>query len=91
MKAFFDGPVAPAILKLVLLSFVVGLLFAIAGVDPLDLWRNFGQTIVEVWDMTTSALHWAVRYALLGAIVVVPLWVLYRLIRMFSVRRPGSP
>jgi hypothetical protein len=64
------------LLKLLALCFVVGLVITAAGIQPIDLWRDLGGTIVEIWRIFWDAAHWAVRYVVLGAIVVVPVWLL---------------
>lgn len=83
MDKIFGGAIVPTLFKLALLSFVVGLVFAILGIDPLDLWKEFGATIERAWTLVFDALLWGWRYAVLGAIVVLPLWIIYRLV-MFA-------
>lgn len=69
------------LLKLVALSFVVGLVIAVAGIDPIDLWRDLGGTISDIWSLFWDTAHWAVRYVVLGAIIVVPIWLVIALIQ----------
>ena len=84
MERMFGGPIIPTLLRLAILSFVVGLTLYFLGIDPVDLWRNFGKTIRETWSIVIDALDWASGYAILGAIVVVPIWVIYRLVLYFT-------
>ena len=81
MDKIFGGPIIPTLLKLVLLSLVVGLVFATFGIDPLDLWRNFGETFQRAWEFAGDAIQWGFKYAILGAVVVLPVWLIYRLLR----------
>ncbi|MCE9521021.1 MAG: DUF6460 domain-containing protein [Alphaproteobacteria bacterium] len=78
MQNIFGGPIVPTLLRLAILSFIVGLTLFFLGIDPVDLWRNFGKTIQETWSITIDALNWASGYAILGAIVVIPIWIIYR-------------
>jgi len=38
--------------------------------------------VLRVWDMGFDALRWLWRYLLLGAVVVVPIWLIVRLMRV---------
>jgi hypothetical protein len=84
MDKIFGGAIVPTLFKLALLSFIVGLVFAMFGIDPVDLWREFGQTIERAWQLVFDALIWGWKYALLGAIVVLPVWIVYRLVLFVS-------
>jgi hypothetical protein len=70
--------------NLVMLSFVVGLVIAVAGIDPLNLWSDLVGTIREIWGLFWDTAHWAVRYIVLGAIIVVPIWLVIVLIQRAS-------
>jgi hypothetical protein len=70
--------------NLVMLSFVVGLVVAVAGIDPLNLWSDLAGTIREIWGLFWDTAHWAVRYIVLGAIIVVPIWLVIVLIQRAS-------
>ena len=89
MDKIFGGSIVGTLLKLVLLSFIVGLTFAIFGIDPMDLWRNFGETVQRTWAFAGDAIQWGSKYAILGAIVVLPMWILYRLVRAVTMPKKG--
>jgi len=80
MDRIFGGPVVPTLLKLAGASVVVGLVFAVFGINPMDLWLNFGDTIQQAWSFVFDAVNWSWQYAALGAIVVLPLWIIIRLL-----------
>lgn len=84
MDKIFGGPIVPTLFRLALLSFIVGLVFAIFGIDPVDLWREFGTTIERAWALVFDAVIWGWRYAVLGAIVVLPVWIIYRLVMVLG-------
>lgn len=69
------------LLRLAALSFIVGLVIAIAGIDPVDLWRDLGGTVRDIWHLFWDTAHWAVRYVVLGAIIVVPIWLIIAVIQ----------
>ena len=37
---------------------------------------------MRVWDMGFDAVRWLWRYLLLGAVVVMPIWLIVRLMRV---------
>jgi hypothetical protein len=80
MDRIFGGPVLLTLFRLAMASVVVGLVFAVYGINPMNLWINFGDTIADVWRFVFSAIDWSWQYAALGAIVVLPLWILIRLL-----------
>lgn len=94
MSNFFGGPVIPTVIKLALVSFAVGIVLWISNIDPVDLWRNFGDTFREAWGVVADFVDWGAKYAALGAIVVVPVWLVFRLVRFVTGGRrketPGS-
>ncbi|MDZ7751994.1 MAG: DUF6460 domain-containing protein [Gammaproteobacteria bacterium] len=63
------------VVRLVVASLVIGLVLSVAGVTPLDVLDNIAEVAIGLWDMTTGAIGWAGSYIVLGALVVVPLWL----------------
>lgn len=91
MDSFFNGPIIPTIGKLVAVSFVAGLVFYVLGIDPAELWLDLGGTIRRIWEMALDTVQWGAKYVFMGAIVVVPIWIIYRLIQLATGggKRPG--
>ncbi|MBX3446090.1 MAG: hypothetical protein KF895_05130 [Parvibaculum sp.] len=79
MNRFFGGPVLPTLFKLAIASIAVGVVLAVFGIRPIDLWRDFIDTIARVWEMGFDAIGWSVQYLLLGAVVVLPIFIAVRL------------
>ncbi len=72
--------VRDTIVKLVLISFGVGLLISFFDINPRELLANFGETVQEIFALVARFIEWSVKYVLLGAIVVVPIWLIFFLI-----------
>jgi hypothetical protein len=87
MDRFFGGPVLPTLLKLAIASIAVGVVLAVFGIKPVDLWRDFLDTIARVWEMGFTAIDWSLQYLLLGAVVVIPIFIAVRLWNMLVARR----
>lgn len=83
MEKYFGGPVIPTILKLAIVSFLVGIVLVIFGVEPFGFWTGFLDTVVEVWDLGFEFLGSAWGYFVIGAIIVVPIWLIIRLWSVF--------
>ena len=76
---FFGGPPLSVILRIVLLSVLVGVILSALGLDPRDIWNSVLNLIARIWNMGWDAIVWAWSYFLLGAVIVVPIWLLVRL------------
>ena len=78
---FFGGSPLGVLVRLILLSILVGVVLAALGFDPQNLIPSIQRMILRVWNMGWDAVNWAWRYFLLGAILVVPIWFIVRVIR----------
>ena len=78
---FFGGPPLNVIGRLILLSILVGVILAAIGLDPLDIVDSVRRLIVHIWNMGFDAVRWLWRYFLLGAVIVLPIWLVVRLAR----------
>ncbi|MDZ4380690.1 MAG: DUF6460 domain-containing protein [Parvibaculum sp.] len=79
MDRLFGGPVLPTLFKLAIASIAVGVVLAVFGIKPIDLWRDFLDTLGRIWEMGFDAIDWSLQYLLLGAVVVIPIFVAVRL------------
>jgi|TARA_R100001480_G_scaffold114498_1_gene114839 hypothetical protein len=79
MDKLLGGPLLPTLLKLAIASVVVGIVLAVFGIRPIDLWRDFIDTFMRVWEMGFDAIRWSGEYFMLGAIVVIPIFIIVRL------------
>ncbi|HMK70484.1 MAG TPA: DUF6460 domain-containing protein [Xanthobacteraceae bacterium] len=76
---FFGGPPLAVIGRLIMLSILVGVILAAIGLDPWNIVESVRRLIVHVWTMGFDAVRWLWRYFLLGAVIVVPIWIVVRL------------
>ena len=81
-RQFFGESVAATLLRLVLLSIVVGIVFSALGITPFNLIDRLEHLIRNVMNMGFDALNWAFKYFLLGAVIVFPIWFVMRLLRV---------
>ncbi len=85
-RQFFGESVAGTVIRLVLLSIVVGIVFSALGITPFNLVERLQQIIRNIANLGFDAFHWAFQYFLLGAVIVVPIWLVVRLLS-----RPKEP
>ena len=70
------------LVRLILVSILVGVILSALGLDPFDIIKSVERLIRSIWNMGFDAIRWLWRYLLLGAAVVVPVWLILRLTRM---------
>ena len=68
-------------LTLLILSLVVGLILTTLGVHPSELPEVLVSAIDDTARLVRRMLNWGWHYIVLGATVVVPIWLLLYLIR----------
>ena len=81
LNRFFGGSPLAVIFKLILLSVLIGVVLSALGLDPWNIVDSIRRLIGSIWDMGFDALHWLWKYFLLGAVLVIPVWLILRLIR----------
>jgi len=74
-----DTPLRVA-LKLLVLSLLVGIVMSAFGWTPWDILAATRDFFVRVWDMGFAALGRFGDYILLGAAVVVPVFIVLRIL-----------
>jgi hypothetical protein len=82
VNRFFGGPPLSIIFRLILLSLLIGVILQVLGLDPWNIIDSLRRIVLRVWDMGFDAVRWLWRYLLLGAVVVVPIWLIVRLTRV---------
>ncbi len=82
LTRFFGGPPGWVILRLAILCLVVGLVLSALNIHPLDLYYNFERLVRGLWHMGFDAIGAAGRYFVIGALVVIPIWLILRVLRM---------
>ncbi len=78
-KVFGGSPLA-GLGALILVSILVGVILSALGLDPFDIVRSLERLVRSIWNMGFDAFRWLWRYLLLGAVIVVPIWIVLRLI-----------
>ena len=76
---FLGGSPLAVAFRLILLSILVGVVLAAIGFDPWNIIHSIRLLFQRLWDLGFDAINWLWRYFLLGAVIVIPIWLLSRL------------
>ena len=87
VNRFFGGPPLAVIARLILTSILVGVVLHALGLDPADIYASVRRFVLGIWDMGFDAVRWVWRYFLLGAVLVIPIWLVARVARAPQERR----
>lgn len=79
-NVIFGGNPLAVILRLVVLSIIVGIVLSAIGITPENLFGTLNRLARRLYDMGFGAIDWLLQYLLLGAMVVVPIWLVARLL-----------
>jgi hypothetical protein len=86
VSRFLGGSPLAVLGRLILLSILVGVLLSVFGLDPWNIVYSVRRLAEAVWELGFDAIDWVWRYFLLGAVIVVPIWLIARLIKAPSGR-----
>jgi hypothetical protein len=78
---FLGGPPLAVAGKLILLSVLIGVVLSALGLDPWNIVQSLDRLIRSVWNMGFDAVRWLWQYFLLGAVLVIPIWLILRFVR----------
>lgn len=81
LQRFFGGSPLAVILKLVALSILIGFVLTVIGLDPFDILASIERLIRGIFNLGFDAIEWVWRYFLLGAVIVIPIWLIMRVFR----------
>jgi hypothetical protein len=77
------------IVKLAIVSLLVGFALVFFGIEPSDLVKSLGSTVVSIYQLVLEFLRASVKYVLIGAVVVVPIWLVFYLIGLAKKKKSG--
>jgi hypothetical protein len=78
VNRFFGGSPLAVIFRLVLLSILIGFVLHAFGFNPFNIIESIRSLIEALWNMGFDAIHLLWRYFVLGAIIVIPIWLIVR-------------
>ncbi|KAB2941371.1 MAG: DUF6460 domain-containing protein [Hyphomicrobium sp.] len=88
-NTFLGGSVLGVLVRLVVLSIVVGVVLSALGITPENFFYQINVLLRRIYDLGFGAIESVLGYLILGAMVVVPIWFISRLIK--TMRGPDVP
>ena len=70
------APAVKTTLKLLLACLLVGMVLSFIDFNALEVLRSAGQAMHFVVERGSEISGWAISYILLGAVVVLPIWLI---------------
>lgn len=84
VNRFLGGTVTGTIVRLLVVCLIVGFVLSALGINPLDIYYGVIRFFGDLWNRGFAALGQVGHYLLLGAIIVIPVFII---IRILSYRR----
>jgi hypothetical protein len=86
LTRFLGGSPGGVFLRLVFVSLIVGAFLMWLDISPADIFRGITDLINRIWGLGFDAIREIADYILAGAAIVVPVWLVLRLMNMRNVR-----
>ena len=80
LTGFIGGSPASVLVRLLVVSFVVGLILAMFGFDPETVYESFERGVRHLIEFGLTDFREFGRILLTGAMVVLPIWFVLRLL-----------
>lgn len=90
LQQLFGGNPIGVLVRLVVLSIVVGIVMSAMGIHPQELFYHIDRLVRRIYEMGFGAVEWVLQYFLIGAVVVVPIWLIARLFGLIGGARPNG-
>lgn len=78
LTTFLGDSLGRTIIKLLIISFVVGIIMSALNFTPWDVWYGIRDFFVSIYNLGFDALGKIGKYFLLGAGIVVPIFLIIR-------------
>jgi len=80
LHRFLGGSPAAVFIRLLLISAIVGTVLMWLRIRPIDIILNVEDLFHRLWSLGFDAVREIADYILAGAIIVVPIWLVIRLL-----------
>lgn len=86
LHRFLGGSPVNVLVRLVFISLIVGALLMWLDIRPIEIFAALDRLVRRLWDMGFDAIRLVIEYVLAGAVIVVPIWLVLRLLNSRSTR-----
>ncbi|HEX3497302.1 MAG TPA: DUF6460 domain-containing protein, partial [Methylocella sp.] len=86
LNRFLGGSPGGVFARLLFVSLIVGAFLMWLDIRPIDIFRGITDLIDRIWGLGFDAIRVVGDYILAGAAIVVPVWLVLRLMNMRNTR-----
>lgn len=87
IEKIFGGNPLGVIFRLAVICLIVGIVLSALGIRPDNLFYQLNLLAQRIYDLGFGAFEWILGYLVLGAMVVIPIWLI---VRAFGLARKGD-
>ncbi len=77
-------------IRLLVISFIVGLVLATLDIHPFEIFSWLERVFRRIWEMGFEAIERGLGYLVLGALIVVPAFLVMRVLKFGGRGRPSG-
>ena len=81
-RNFFGGSPATVLMRLVVLSLILGVSLSALNISPLNIVNELYRLFLRIYSLGFESIEWLFGYFLLGAVIVFPVWLIVRLMKV---------
>ncbi len=81
INKFLGDTPGKTLVRLLIISFVVGIVMSSIGLTPVDLWYKLQDFVIRLYNLGFDAIWRLAKYFVWGAMVVVPVFVIMRIFK----------
>lgn len=82
MERLFGGSPLAVLVRLAVVSLIVGIVLTALGIGPYDIFAGFDDLLRWFADFGRDWLDSGIRWLVMGAAIVVPIWVIWRAVQL---------
>ncbi len=82
INSFLGDTPGKTLVRLLIISFVVGIVMSTLGLTPYDLWYKLQDFFIRLYNLGFDAIWRIAKYFVWGAVIVVPIFLISRLLKM---------
>lgn len=86
LRTFLGGHPVAVLIRLAVLSILAGLVLSFFGITPRNFFATLDDLARRLYDLGFGAIDWLLEYLVLGAMIVVPIWLISRFLRWRGIK-----
>lgn len=83
-NSFWGGNPIAVIVRLVILSIIVGVVLSALNIRPDEIFYHVRRMFRWLYELGFDSIESVIAYFLLGAVIVIPIWLIARVLGMFG-------